>query len=114
MYIPEFDQVFTEIDCCVGPTAPQAPNQNAFIERWIGSIRSECLDFFAVFGKQHFDHLVDTYLVFCNELHPHQSLDNRPLTGTWPIVDEPLSDNELNVCHERLGGLLRHYERIAA
>jgi putative transposase len=114
MYVREFDQVFEDINCQVEPAAPQAPNQNAFIERWVGSIKSECLDFFAVFGKQHFDHLVETYLDYYNELRPHQSLDNRPLTGTWPVVDEPLSDNEQIVCHERLGGLLRHYERIAA
>lgn len=113
-YVREFDQVFKDIGCRVEPTAPQAPNQNAFIERWIKSARVECLNYFIVFGKKHFDHLVSSYEAFYNELRPHQSLDNRPLTGKWPEVDAPLLASEQIVCHERLGGTLRHYERIAA
>jgi putative transposase len=114
MYVREFDQVFKDISCRVELTAPQAPNQNAFIERWGKSLKYECLNFFIVFGKQHLDHLVSSYLEFYNEVRPHQSLDNQPLTGAWPEIDEPLSAGEQIVCHERLGGLLRHYERVAA
>jgi putative transposase len=114
MYVREFDQVFKDMGCRVKPTAPRSPNQNAFIERWIKSIQYECLKYFIVFGKKHLDHLVSSYLEFYNEVRPHQSLDNRPLTGTWPEVDDPLTEGEQIICHERLGGLLRHYERIAA
>ena len=114
MYAREFDQVFKDIVCRVMPTAPQAPNQNAFIERWIKSIKFEVLNFFTVFGKKHFDYIVSSYLGFYNELRPHQALANRPLTGKWPKVDDPLTEGEQVVCHERLGGLLRHYERVAA
>jgi hypothetical protein len=66
------------------------------------------------FGKKHLDHLVSEYLVHYNELRPHQSLDNRPLTGAWPNGDDPLESEEQIICHERLGGVLRHYERVAA
>jgi putative transposase len=113
-YVREFDQVFKDIGCRIEPTAPQSPNQNAFIERWVKSIKFECLNYFIVFGKKHLDHLVSCYTDFYNELRPHQSLDNRPLTGNWAEVDDPLSAKEQIVCHEKLGGLLRHYERIAA
>jgi len=114
MYISAFDQVFKDIGCRVEQTAPQAPNQNAFIERWIKPARYECLNFFIVFGKKHLDYIVSSYLEFYNEVRPHQSLDNRPLTGKWPEVDDPLTAGEKIVCHEKLGGLLRHYERVAA
>ena len=114
MYIREFDQVFEDMGCRVKPTAPLSPNQNAFIERWVKSIKYECLNYFIVFGKKHFDHLVDSYLEYYNELRPHQSLDNQPLTGTWPEANDPLKADEQIVCHEKLGGLLRHYERVAA
>ena len=114
MYISEFDQVFKDIGCRVKPTAPRAPNQNAFIERWIKSARYECLNFFIVFGKKHLDYIVSSYLDFYNELRPHQALDNRPLTGKWPEDDQPLAEGETLICHESLGGLLRHYERVAA
>jgi len=93
---------------------PGSPWENAFIERWIKSIREQCLNYFIIFGKKHLDHLVFSYLDFYNELCPHQALNNRPLTGAWAEVDEPLLLGEQIVCHERLGGLLRHYERIAA
>jgi putative transposase len=113
-YVREFDQVFKDIGCRVEPTAPQAPNQNAFIECWIKSVRVECLNSFIVFGKKHLDHLVSSYVAYYNELRSHQTLDNRPLTGKWPEVDDPLSVDEQIVCHERLGGILRHYVRVAA
>ena len=114
MYVREFDQVFKDIGCRVKPTAPRAPNQNAFIERWVKSIKFESLNFFIVFGKKHLDHLVSSYQTFNNTYRPHQSLDNRPLTGKWPDDDEPLAEDEKIICHESLGGILRHYERVAA
>jgi len=62
----------------------------------------------------HRGYLVSTYEMFYNEVRPHQTLDNRPLTGKWPAVDDPFTEGEKIVCHEKLGGLLRHYERVAA
>jgi putative transposase len=114
MYVRDFDAVFEQAGVRVEPTAPRAPNQNAFIERWIKSIQVECLNHFIVFGQKHFDHLVCEYLAFYNAWRPHQSLANRPLTGVWPEIHEPLAEGEQVVCHERLGGALRHYERVAA
>ena len=114
MYVREFDQLFKDIGCRVKPTAPRAPNQNAFIERWVKSIKIECLRFFMVFGKKHLDHLVTSYVSFYNEFRPHQALENRPLTGKWSDEDEPLTEDQQIICHESLGGILRHYERVAA
>lgn len=113
-YIEDFDQVLQDNGCTTEVTAPQSPNQNAFIERWIKSIRVEYLSHFIVFGKKHLDFLVSSYLDYYNELRPHQSLDNRPLSGERSVVDKPLGEDEKIVCHEKLGGLLRHYERVAA
>jgi putative transposase len=67
-YVREFDQVFKDIGCRIEPTAPQSPNQNAFIERWVKSMKFECLNYFIVFGKKHLDHLVSCYTDFYNEL----------------------------------------------
>lgn len=114
MYVRDFDAVFKQAGISVEPTAPRAPNQNAFIKRWIRSIRYECLNFFMVFGQRHFDFIVSSYLDHYNGRHPHQSLDNRPLSGTWPEVNDPLDSGEIIVCHESLGGVLKHYERRAA
>ena len=113
-YVEEFDEVFEAIGCRVEPTAPRAPNQNAFIERWIKSVRYECLNFFIVFGLKHLDHLVSSYISFYNAARPHQALDNRPLSGKWPDEDEPLAEGEKIICYESLGGVLQHYDRVAA
>ena len=116
MYVEAFDQVFDDNGCRVIPTAPQAPNQNAFIERLVKSIKFECLNFFLVFGKKHLGYLVSEYLSHYGSVRPHQGegIGNKPLTGKWPQVDEPLADGEAIVCHDRLGGVLKHYERVAA
>ncbi|MEM9354853.1 MAG: integrase core domain-containing protein, partial [Pseudomonadota bacterium] len=113
-YVSEFDEVFEKANIRIEPTAPRAPNQNAFIERWIGSLKFECLNRFICFGKEHLDYLVSEYETFYNEQRPHQRKDNRPLQGDWSVVDEPLSNPENVVCHQRLGGVLKHYERLAA
>lgn len=62
----------------------------------------------------HLDCIVSEYIELQNESWPHQPKDNRPLMGTWPLVDEPVSKEEEIVCQTRLGGVLRHYERLAA
>lgn len=113
-YSKRFDRVFTSAGVAIEPTAPRAPNQNAFVERWIGSIRGECLNRFIVFGLGHLDHLVSSYLEYYHQARPHQRKDNKPLLGVWPETDDPPDKTEEVVCREWLGGVLKHYERIAA
>ena len=113
-YTSEFNDVFEKADIRIERTAPRAPNQNAFVERWIGSLKHECLNRFICFGMEHLDHIVSEYVQFYNRFRPHQSVDNRPLEGEWPVIDAPLEEDEGVVCEQRLGGVLRHYERKAA
>jgi len=92
---------------------PRSPNLNAFVERWIQSVQVECLDHFMVFGEAHLNHLVAEYVAHFETERPHQGLDNRLIIArNAPSNDVPSLGN-LN-CRERLGGLLRHYERRAA
>ena len=89
---------------------PAAPNLNAHAERLVLSIKSECLDHFIVFGEDHLRHLVSSFVEHYNTERPHQGVGNVPLKIAG---DVPTNEGEI-VCHERLGGLLRHYERKAA
>ncbi|MCA9239600.1 MAG: hypothetical protein KDA37_05350 [Planctomycetales bacterium] len=84
------------------------------MERWIRSIRGECLNRFIAFGLGHLDHLVSSYLGYYHQARPYQRKDNKPLLGVWPEVDDPPDKTEEVVCSEWLGGVLRHYERAAA
>jgi len=61
-YTDDFNDVFEDAGVRIERTAPRAPNQNAFVERWIGSLRHECLNRFICFGQQHLDHIVSEYV----------------------------------------------------
>ena len=93
--------------------APFSPNTNAFIERWIQSIQSECLDHFMALGSKHLDYLVSQYLAFYHTFRPHQGLENKPILPI-PPAGEDVPELEHVVCHQTLGGLLKHFERRAA
>lgn len=113
-YTQRFDAVYEQADVAVEPTAPRAPNQNAFIERWIGSIRHECLKHFIAFGLGHLDYLVSCYASHYAEARPHQRKENKPLAGVWPDFDDPPDRPEQVICNESLAGVLKNYERAAA
>lgn len=87
----------------------RAPLCNAHMERWIQSLRKECLNHFVPVGLRRLDHLVSEYLIHYDRERPHQSMGNRPLAGH----DPPATRGEI-VCRSRLAGVLRHYERKAA
>jgi putative transposase len=91
----------------------QAPLCNAHMERWIQSLRRECLDHFVPVGLRHLDHLVSEYLEHYHRERPNQGMGNRLLGDRPPGHDPPLDEGEV-VCRVRLGGVLRHYERRRA
>ena len=113
-YSKRFDQTFVDAGVSVEPTAPRAPNQNAFVERWIQSIKYECLNRFWAIGLEHLDYLVSEFVDYYHDLRPHQRKENKPLLGVWSEVDDPPCTVEEVVCRERLGGVLKCYERAAA
>ncbi|HEY8503744.1 MAG TPA: integrase core domain-containing protein [Gemmataceae bacterium] len=111
-FVEEFDAILKAEGVEVKAVGPLAPDLNAHAERWVQSIKSECLDHFVVFGEAHLRHSVDCYVTYYNTDRPHQSLGNVPLSGQPP---GPSREPPVEVaCAERLGGLLRHYYRKAA
>jgi putative transposase len=116
-YSKPFDQVFKDRAVQVKPVGPHAPNLNAFVERWIQSLKQEALDHFIVFGKKHFDFIVSEYVAYYHECRPHQGLDNNllPSSRGRPDEDESVPLDPANIkCEHRLGGILKHYYRDAA
>lgn len=113
-----FDQVFKDRQIKVNQVRPRAPNLNAFIERWVLSVKSEALDFFVVFSSEHFDFIVSSYVDYYHECRPHQGIGNvlLPKSGEKPCDDSADNfalDLSESKCEERLGGLLRHYREAA-
>ena len=84
----------------------QAPNANAYAERFVRSIKDECLDRMILFGEAHLRRAIDQYLEHYHAERNHQGLGNELIDGGLNTVGEIRS-------RERLGGLLRYYHRAA-
>ena len=65
----------TSIDVLLTPY--RSPQANAICERFWGSLRRECLDFFILLGERHLGRVVREYVTFYNGARPHQSADSR-------------------------------------
>jgi len=79
----------------------------------VQSIQQECLDHFLVLGERQFDFLIRELLVHYHLERPHQGSGNVPLTAiSSPPKEESVNQQKI-VCHQRLGGLLKHYSRAA-
>ncbi len=110
-----FDAVFEAEEAQIIRVGPAAPNLSPFAERWVRTLRTECLDHFLICGERHLHHLVSSFLAHYNFERPHQGVGNVPLPDAG--VDEPrilpFPTGEVK-CRSRLGGLLKHYYREAA
>ncbi len=84
----------------------QAPNANAYAERFVRSIKEECLDRMILFGEGHLRRAIDQYLEHFHAERNHQGLGNELIDGDVSTVGEITS-------RDRLGGLLRYYYRAA-
>jgi transposase InsO family protein len=92
-------------------TPHRAPNANAYAERFVRSIKSECLRRMMMFGERGLQRALREYAEHYNKERPHQGFGNRPLLK----MREPRPTGATEVlAMERLGGLLRTYRRWAA
>jgi transposase InsO family protein len=66
-----FDAVFTTADIDIIRIPPQAPRANAVTERWIGTLRRECLDRILLTGPRHHTHVLHEYIDHYNTHRPH-------------------------------------------
>jgi len=89
-------------------TLVRAPNANAYAERFVRSIKEECLDRLIPIGERHFRCAVGEYVEHYHTERNHQALNNR-LISTPPVIRMA---NRVRR-HPRLGGLLNFYQRAA-
>jgi hypothetical protein len=86
---------------------PRSPNLNAFAERWVRSVKSECLSHFILFGEGSLRRAMKNFCEHYHEKRNHQGESNALLFPT-PVRLEPGRRRGIR-CRERLGGLLRYY-----
>lgn len=89
---------------------PRSPNLNAYAERFVRSIKEECLDRMIFFGQQMLERAVKQFVEHYHVERNHQGLENKIITpeDTVGRRDGPVE------CRQRLGGLLKYYHRRAA
>ena len=90
-------------------TPVQAPNANAnaFAERWVRTVRADCLDRILILGRRDLEHVLGVYRIHYNEHRPHRALQLLPPNGRDPT---PLNSAGRRRRRDLLGGLIREYE----
>ena len=73
-----FDEVFAGNGTRIIKTPVRSPRANSFAERYVGTLRRECLDHLLIHGEQHLRHILAEYAPHYNEHRPHQSREQRP------------------------------------
>jgi transposase InsO family protein len=105
-----FDAVFAGVDIRIIGTPVRAPRANAIAERWISTLRRECLDHLLIIGQRHLTRVLQEYVEHYNTHRPHRSLHQRPPAGRTP----PLSAASVRpLRRDRLGGLVHEYLQVA-
>jgi transposase InsO family protein len=107
-FTTSFDEVFASIGAETVLTPVRAPNANAFAERWVRTVREDCLDHLLVISRRHLERALAEYVAHYNQGRPHRSLDltpprQRPTTQPEGVVRR----------RDLLGGLIHEYDLAA-
>ncbi|MEH1130473.1 integrase core domain-containing protein [Micromonospora sp. CPCC 206061] len=109
-----FDAVFGAAGIDVVRIPPRTARVNAYAERWVRTVRSECLDWTLVWNERQLRRVLTEYLRHYNTVRPHRSLDLRPpcpAPGLTLVEPGAVESSVQRV--EVLGGLIHEYRRAA-
>jgi putative transposase len=108
-----FDDLFRSEGAEVILTPVQAPNANAYAERWVGTVRAECLDWLLIVGRRHLEQVLRVYIEHYNVHRPHRAL--RLGSPDTPADSDAIHEAREGRVHRNdlLGGLLHEYQRAA-
>ena len=110
-YCPAFQQLIDAAGVTRVPLPPRSPNLNAYAERWVRSVKEECLSRLILFGEASLQHALHEYVAHYHHERNHQGKGNVVL---FPTLGQDTARQGPMQCRERLGGLLKYYTREAA
>jgi transposase InsO family protein len=111
-FVRSFDAVFTSEGIEIIKTPVRAPKANAIAERFVGTVRRECLDWLLILNRHHLEHVLDVFVDHYNAHRPHRSLNLTPPLAT--DHEHPIRSVSRDVRRrDRLGGLIHEYSRAA-
>jgi putative transposase len=106
-----FDQVISDEGVRVVKTPVRAPRANGVAERWVRTVRTECLDQLLVFGRRHLELILHEYLAHYNDQRPHRAL---ALAAPTRELQEPRGSPPTETRRrDVLGGLIHEYRAAA-
>jgi transposase InsO family protein len=105
-----FDEVFRSEGARVIRTPIQAPNANAHAERWVRTVRGECLDWLLIFGRRQLERVLRIDVEHYNRRRPHRTLDLHAPDSIGSLVPLPRARPRTVRRRDLLGGLLHEYE----
>ena len=108
-----FDDVFQSEGIEIIRTPFRAPNANAFAERWVGTVRRDCLDWLLIASRRQLERVLRVYVEHYNTHRPHRALGLRPPAPTPRLHLADASRPGHIQRRERLGGLINEYARAA-
>jgi putative transposase len=108
-----FDAVFAAAGVEAVKIPPRAPKPNAYAERWVRTVRTECLDWTLIWNRRHLQRVLTAYLEHYNTGRPHRGLDLEvPVpTPVATVTALPAGGRVERV--DVLGGLIHEYRRAA-
>jgi len=109
---PDFARVAAASGITILRTPYQAPRANAVCERFLGSVRRECLDHLLILGEAHLRRALRTYIAYFNGARPHQGIEQQVPGGVSLAHGVPGSSGPI-VATPVLGGLHHTYQRVA-
>ena len=110
-FCEHFDSLLRSVTIEPVKLPPRSPNLNAFAERFILSVKSECLDRMILFGERSLHHVLKEYAAHYHLERNHQGIGN---SLPFEQPDSVRQREKTIECRERLGGLLKYYHRQAA
>jgi transposase InsO family protein len=110
LYTAQFTKTLAAavVDCLKLP--PKSPNLNAYAERFVRSIKSECLDRMIFFGGRHLRYAINEYIQHYHTERNHQGIGNQLIEGR----NKDAENTGPVVARTRVGGMLKYYHRAAA
>jgi putative transposase len=106
-----FDEVFRSEGIQVIQTPIRAPQANAYAERFVRTVRAECLDWLLILGRRHLETVLRSYTAHYNRERPHRGLALHPPEPATATQQQNSGKIERR---DRLGGLIHEYHRAAA
>jgi putative transposase len=109
-FTSSFDEVFRTEGIRIVRSPVRSPRANAFAERFVGTVRRECLDRILILGQRHLQRVLTEYFGHYNAHRPHRSLDQRApqRLGVFPVSIRDPDPKRLRRT-EILGGLIHEY-----